>query len=58
MDIKLLGPTGAAQQMYKEGQGLESNPYAKGTKQHDQFDWEMHRLEREELKAMLGPCYV
>ena len=42
--IKRVGPVGAAQQLYKDGQGFESNPYRKGSKDHQVFSREIGRL--------------
>ncbi len=56
MNIKLLGPEGAARQLYKEGE-VEYNPYAEGSANYDKFVAEMDRLTREELKDMMGPSY-
>lgn len=58
MDIELLGPEYAAQQMWREGQSTESNPFAKGTPEHGRFDSEMRKLERNELIQMMGPSYA
>jgi len=52
--IKRVGPVGAAQQLYRDGQGLESNPFSFGTKDGLSFDMEMHRLQRNELKELMG----
>ena len=56
--LKAIGGKGAAQQMYKDGQGQESNPFERGAKEHDAFWQEMSRLQREELKQMMEGCYV
>jgi hypothetical protein len=58
MDIKLLGPTGAAKQMWREGQSTESNPYTKGSDEHKRFNEEVRKLERQELNDMMGPGYA
>ena len=52
--IKRVGPVGAAQQLYRDGQGLESNPFKLGTKDAQGFDMEMHRLQHNELMEMMG----
>lgn len=53
MNIKLLGPEGAARQLYKEGEA-EYSPYKKGTEEYDRFISEMDRLTREELNEFMG----
>ena len=53
MNIKRLSGQGAAQKMYQDGQGLESNPFAIDDSRHRQFREEMHRLQREELICMI-----
>ena len=52
--IKRVGPVGAAQQLYRDGQGHESNPYQFGTDDGLSFDMEMHRLQCNELKELMG----
>jgi len=52
--IKRVGPVGAAQQLYRDGQGLESNPFKLGTKDAQDFDMEMHRLQHNELMEIMG----
>lgn len=56
-DIEQLKPMGgkyAAQRMYQDGQGQESNPYPADHKQHDVFAFEMTRLQHEELNELMG----
>lgn len=50
MDIKMLGPKAAAEFRYMEGEGLNSNPYQQGTKDHDAYSKHIHNLQRRELK--------
>jgi hypothetical protein len=57
MNIALLGPEGAARQLYKEGE-VEYNPYQKGTEDYDRFISEMDRLTREELNEFMGGANV
>jgi hypothetical protein len=57
MNIKLLGPEGAARQLYKEGE-VEYNPYQKGTEEYDRFISEMDQLTREELNEFTGGANV
>jgi hypothetical protein len=53
-EIMSAGPVGAAGQMHKDGQGQESNPYPKGSAEHDKFWREMSRLQQQELRDMMG----
>lgn len=53
-DIMKWGGKAAAQQMYKDGQGLESNPFPRDHKQHEVFMVEMSRLQHEEFKELMG----
>ena len=53
--IKRVGPVGAAQQLYRDGQGRESNPYTKGSNNADAFDYEMRSLQqREFIESLWG----
>lgn len=45
-----LPPAAIAQQYFREGEGLSSNPYPKGCKEHDEFMWAMHKLQAIEFK--------
>lgn len=56
-NIKRLGGKGAAQQMYKDGQGQCSNPFFSEDPNHDLFAMEMSRLQQQELREMIGGCY-
>ncbi len=56
--LKAVGPHGAAQKLYRDGQGQESNPFQRGTTEHEGFAMEMGRLYRNELGDMLEPYYV
>lgn len=56
-DIAVFGGKAAAQQMYKDGQGVESNPYVRGSKDFDAFNMELNRLYNEELKRIIGDAY-
>lgn len=47
--ITQFSPRTVAQQFYREGEGLDANPYPAGTDEHDQYRWEMHSLQRDEL---------
>ena len=53
-DIKLLGGTGAAQQMYKEGQGQSDNPFSYASDEHQRYAIEMSRLQQQELYELMG----
>ena len=55
--IKRVGPVGAAQQLYRDGQGIESCPYEIGTTPCQMFCAEMNRLQRQELQELMGDCY-
>ena len=52
--IRRVGPIGAAQQLYRDGQGLESCPYEIGTAACQAFSIEMHKLQHNELKELMG----
>ena len=47
--ITMFSPRMVAQQFHREGEGLDANPYPAGTDEHDQYQWEMHSLQRDEL---------
>ncbi len=53
-DIKLLGGTGAAQQMYRDGQGQGDNPFSYGGRDHHSYAVEMSRLQQQELRELMG----
>lgn len=56
-DIAALGPVFAAQQLHRDGQGFESNPYPYETKNHDEFYEEMRRLQNEEFVSLMMECH-
>ncbi len=57
MDYRKLGPKGAAQRHYQDGQGLESNPFTE-REQREAFAMEMHRLQGEELRREMAENYA
>jgi hypothetical protein len=46
-------PAFSAQRIYNEGGGLEDNPYPRDSLNWEKFQWEMHRLQLQELRDML-----
>jgi len=50
-------PIATARQDYKGGLGQEANPYPKGTKDREDYYFEMGRLQREEFKQELKAGY-
>lgn len=50
---QITDPVFRAQMDYREGAGSQSdNPYPKGSPGHDDWAWEMHRLQVRELEAL------
>jgi len=49
-----LPPVTAAQWIYREGGGQDDNPYHKQSREYDQYQWEMHRLQLDELRVIIG----
>lgn len=47
-----LPPRAVAQDVYRNGEGQDANPYPQGSRERDQFAMEMHRLQLEELKGL------
>lgn len=45
-----LPPAALAQQYFRDGGGLDSNPYPVGSQEHESFMWAMHRLQAIEFK--------
>lgn len=52
--LKAMGGKYAAQRMYMDGVGQESNPYPRGHLEHEVFAMEMTRLQHNELTELLG----
>ncbi len=53
-NIKLLGGIGAAQQMYKDGQGQSDNPFSYASDEHQRYAVEMSRLQHQEMRELMG----
>lgn len=52
--LKAMGGKYAAQRMYQDGQGHESNIFTHDTDDHIAFAIEMSRLQQEELQELMG----
>ena len=40
-----------AQRQFHKGGNLDSNPFPKGSKQYDEYMWEMHKLENMDFQG-------
>jgi len=52
--IMKFGGKAAAQQMWKDGQGQQDNPYPRDHKQYEVFALEMSRLQHNEFLELMG----
>lgn len=46
-----LPPRAVAMRKFRGGEGLESNPYPKGSANYESFMWEMHKLQSAEFDS-------
>ena len=53
-----VSPREAAMVRFREGEGLESNPFPKGSDEYQQFQWEMHKLQDNEFRAEMAELKV
>jgi hypothetical protein len=49
--IEQLSPKVVAGRFYQDGEGLDANPYPKGTAEYEQYMLEMGRLQYDEFVA-------
>lgn len=52
VSVHALPARAVAQQFFRDGEGLASNPYERGTNEHENFMLEMHRLQLLELDGL------
>lgn len=48
-----LTPRMTAQRYYRDGEGLDANPYPKGSKAYEDYQWEMAKLQSAEFGRLL-----
>lgn len=49
---QIVSPEYLARHHYNQGGGLSSNPYPQGSEDYSRYQWEMHKLEVNELKEL------
>lgn len=49
--IDQLTPKTVAGRFYQDGEGLDANPYPKGSREYEQYMLEMARLQHDEFAA-------
>lgn len=49
VSVHAMPATAVAREFFRDGEGQDSNPYERGTPEHEAFMWEMHNLWHSEF---------
>ena len=49
--VQTISPTMLARVHWRQGGELSDNPYPKGSKERETYNWEMHRLQVQDFEA-------